>query len=124
MRPAEFGKREGHISLSSPMLPTTSTPYAPGTWAGHPVVRNIARTYGKTVPDIAKDERGSTPVAQQPIPPTQPQQPAQAPQQPPPQAPEVPALAKQARVASTLNSSYNSLMNQARMRKIAATLRK
>lgn len=124
MRPAEFGKREGHISLSSPMLPTTSTPYAPGTWAGHPVVRNIARTYGKTVPDIAKDERGSKPVAQQPIPPTQPQQPAQAPQQPPQQAPEVPALAKQARVASTLNSSYNSLMNQAHMRKIAATLRK
>jgi hypothetical protein len=52
------------------------------------------------------------------------QQPAQAPQQPPQQAPEVPALAKQARVASTLNSAYNSLMNQARMRKIAATLQK
>lgn len=40
------------------------------------------------------------------------------------QAPEVPALAKQARVVSTLNSAYNSLMIPNRLTKIAATLQK
>lgn len=121
MRPAEFGKQEKRLALPYPILPTTSTPYQPGTWAGHPVVRNIARTYRKTAPDIVKDERGSKPVAQQP---------AQTPQQPPvqaqPQAPQppAPALAKQARVASTLNSSYDRLMNKGRMTKIAAILQK
>lgn len=108
MRPAEFGKQEKRLALPYPILPTTSTPYQPGTWAGHPVIRNIARTYGKTAPDIVKDERGSKPVVQYP---------AQTPQQPPvqaqPQAPVPPAtaLAKQARVASVLNTAYFRLMN-------------
>ena len=115
MRPAEFGKQEKRLALPYPILPTTSTPYQPGTWAGHPVVRNIARTYGKTAPDIVKDERGSKPVAQQP---------AQTPQVPQPPVPPTPALAKQARVASTPNSSYNRLMNEVRMMKIAAILQK
>ncbi len=60
-------------------------------------------------------------------------QPAQTPQQPPvqaqPQAPQppvppAPALAKQARVASALNSSYNQLVNEGCMTKIAAVLQK
>ena len=127
MRPAEFGKQEKRLALPYPILPTTSTPYQPGTWAGHPVVRNIARTYGKTVPDIVRDEKESKPVAQQPVqaPQIQPQPPIQAPQQSQQEpVPPTPALAKQARVASALNSSYNRLMNEVRMTKIAAILQK
>lgn len=124
MRPKQYGMKETRIGLNNPILPTTSTPYQPGTWAGHPVVRNIARTYGKTAPDIVKDERGSKPVAQQPAQTPQ-QPPVQAqPQAPQPPVPPAPAIAKQARVASTLNSSYNSLMISNRLTKIAATLRK
>ena len=115
MRPAEFGKQEKRLALPYPILPATSIPYQPGTWAGHPVIRNIARTYGKTVPDIVRDEKGSKPVAQQPV---------QAPQVPQPPVPPTPALAKQARIASTPNSSYNRLMNEVRMMKIAAILQK
>ena len=124
MRPKQYGMKETRIGLNNPILPTTSTPYQPGTWAGHPVIRNIARTYGKTAPDIVKDERGSKPVAQQPAQTPQ-QPPVQAQPQPPqPPVPPTPALAKQARVASTLNSSYNRLMNKGRMTKIAAVLQK
>lgn len=54
----------------------------------------------------------------------QPQPPVQAPQVPQPPVPPTPALAKQARVASTLNASYNRLMNEVRMMKIAAILQK
>lgn len=86
MRPKQYGMKETRIGLNNPILPTTSTPYQPGTWAGHPVIRNIARTYGKTVPDIVRDEKGSKPVAQQPV---------QAPQVPQPPVPPTPALAKQ-----------------------------
>lgn len=127
MRPVQFGMEEKRIGLSNPVLPTVSTPYAPGTWAGHPVVRNIARTYGNVVPDIVKTNRNTKPIAQQPAqtPPAQPQPPVQAqPQAPQPPVPPAPALAKQARVASTLNSSYDRLMNKGRMTKIAAILQK
>lgn len=126
MRPKQYGMKETRIGLNNPILPTTSTPYQPGTWAGHPVVRNIARTYGKTVPDIVRDEKGSKPVAQQPVqaPQIQPQPPVQAPQVPQPPVPPTPALAKQAGIASTPNSSYNRLMNEVRMMKIAAILQK
>lgn len=67
------------------------------------------------------------PLLQQPTQtqPAQPQPPVQAqPQAPQPPVPPAPALAKQARVASTLNSSYNRLMNEVRMTKIAAILQK
>lgn len=126
MRPAEFGKQEKRLALPYPILPTTSTPYQPGTWAGHPVVRNIARTYEKTAPDIVKTNRNTKPIAQQPTqtqPPVQPPVQAQ-PQAPQPPVPPAPALAKQARVASTPNSSYNSFMNEVRLTKIAAILQK
>ena len=127
MRPAEFGKQEKRLALPYPILPTTSTPYQPGTWAGHPVVRNIARTYGNVVPDIVKTNRNTKPIAQQPTQTqlAQPQPPVQAqPQAPQPPVPPTPVLAKQARVAITLNSSYDRLMNPDRLTKIAAILQK
>lgn len=113
MMPKQYGMKETRIGLNNPILPTTSTPYQPGTWAGHPVVRNIARTYGKTVPYIVKDENGSNPVAQQ--------LPVQAPQAPQPPTPPAPALAKQSSsVASAFSASCKCLMGEELMSKIAS----
>lgn len=93
-------------------------------------IKNWQTLYGHYWPGVAKNQQQVRPPliqsSQRPIQtqPAQPQPPIQAPQYPQPPVPPAPSLAKQARVASTLNSSYNSLMNEARMMKIAAVLQK
>ena len=79
-------------------------------------IKNWQTLYGHYWPGVARNQQVRPPYAA----PTQ-TPPAQQAQPPVPTAPE---LAKQARVASALNSSYNRLMNEVRMTKIAATLQK
>ncbi|WP_295876766.1 hypothetical protein [uncultured Akkermansia sp.] len=79
-------------------------------------IKNWQTLYGHYWPGVARNQQVRPPYAA----PTQ-----TPPAQPAPQpVPPTPALAKQAGIASTLNASYNRLMNPDRMMKIAAILQK